>query len=76
MSKAVYPGTFDPVTYGHIDMIRRAAAAFDGLVVGVLTNYTKKPLFNLSERIDMLREVTEDLAGVEIAAFDGLVVEF
>ena len=76
MSIAVYPGSFDPVTYGHIDMIRRASAAFDKLIVGVLTNYTKKPLFDLEERLEMLREVTSGLPNVEITAFDGLVVDF
>lgn len=76
MSSAVYPGSFDPVTYGHIDMIRRGCAAFDKLTVGVLKNYTKKPLFELSERIDMLKEVTKDLSNVSITSFDGLVVDF
>lgn len=76
MSIAVYPGTFDPVTYGHIDMIRRASAAFDNLVVGVLRNYTKKPLFDIPERVEMLQEVTKDLPNVKVTAFEGLVVDF
>lgn len=76
MSIAVYPGSFDPVTYGHIDMIRRAAAAFDSLVIGVLINYTKKPLFDIPERIEMLKEVTADLPNVKITSFEGLVVDF
>lgn len=76
MSIAVYPGTFDPVTYGHIDLIRRAAGVFDTLVVGVLKNYTKKPLFDIPERMDMLREVTRDLTNIKITSFEGLVVDF
>jgi pantetheine-phosphate adenylyltransferase len=76
MSIAVYPGTFDPVTYGHIDMIHRAAAAFDSLVIGILRNYTKKPLFDIPERIDMLCEVTKGLPNVKVRAFEGLVVDF
>ena len=73
---AVYPGTFDPVTYGHIDIIRRAAAVFDTLVVGVLKNYSKNPLFDIPERVDMLREVTKDMPGVRITSFEGLVIDF
>ena len=76
MAIAVYPGTFDPVTYGHIDIIRRAAANFDSLVIGVLRNYTKKPLFDIPERVEMLKEVTADLPGVKVTSFEGLVVDF
>jgi pantetheine-phosphate adenylyltransferase len=76
MSIAVYPGTFDPVTYGHIDIIRRAAAIFDTVVVGVLRNYTKKPFFDIPERIDMIREVTSGIPNVKVTSFEGLVVDF
>ena len=76
MSIAVYPGTFDPVTYGHIDMIRRAGAIFDRVIIGVLKNYTKNPLFDLDERMEMLHEVTRDLSNITITTFDGLVVDF
>lgn len=76
MSIAVYPGTFDPVTNGHIDIIRRASAAFDKLVVGVLNNYTKTPLFDVGERIEMLREATRGLPNIAITSFGGLVVDF
>jgi len=76
MSIAVYPGTFDPVTYGHIDMIRRAGAIFDRVIIGVLKNYTKNPLFDLNERMEMLHEVTRGLSNITISTFDGLVVDF
>ncbi|MFQ5680650.1 MAG: pantetheine-phosphate adenylyltransferase [Candidatus Omnitrophota bacterium] len=74
--KAIYPGTFDPVTYGHIDVIRRAVDVFPDLVVAVADNLQKRPLFSLNERVEMLREVTGDICGVEIVSFRGLVVEF
>lgn len=76
MSIAVYSGSFDPVTYGHIDLIRRASVTFDTLIVGILRNYTKKSLFDLPERIDMLKEATKDLPNVRIEAFEGLMVDF
>lgn len=74
--KAVYPGSFDPITYGHIDIIRRAAKVFDRLVIGVLDNVNKQPLFSVQERIDMIREETADIKNVEVKAFDGFAVEF
>ena len=76
MSIAVYPGTFDPVTYGHIDIIRRASAAFDSLVVGVLKNYTKTPMFSVPERVEMIGELISDLPNVSVTSFEGLVVDF
>ncbi|MBQ9155401.1 MAG: pantetheine-phosphate adenylyltransferase [Eubacterium sp.] len=76
MRIAVYPGSFDPVTYGHIDLIRRGAAVFDKLVIGVLRNYVKKPLFELEERVEMLHQVTRDIPNTEITTFSGLVVDF
>ncbi len=74
--KAIYPGSFDPVTYGHLDIIRRAAEIVDKLVIGVLVNNTKAPLFSMEERVEMLRETTEDIPGVEVKTFEGLTVDF
>ncbi len=73
---ALYPGSFDPVTYGHIDLIGRAARIFDKVVVAVASNYHKKPLFDKDERFQMLTESVTGLENVEIIAFDGLVVDF
>jgi pantetheine-phosphate adenylyltransferase len=73
---AVCPGSFDPVTYGHLDVIERAAARFDRLVVACLRNAGKQPMFTLEERIDLLRDVTGDLGNVEVEAFEGLLVDF
>lgn len=73
---ALCPGTFDPVTNGHLDIIERAAQRFDALVVGVLDNPAKQPLFTASERVSMLREATAALPNVEIDAFSGLLVVF
>jgi pantetheine-phosphate adenylyltransferase len=73
---ALCPGTFDPVTNGHIDIIERAAARFDGVVVGVLENPAKEPLFGLEDRVAMLKEATAHLDGVEVASFSGLLVDF
>ena len=76
MSISVYPGSFDPVTYGHIDIIKRAAKMTDLLIVGVLKNSAKRGLFSIEEREDMLREVTKDIPNIEIKSFDGLLVDF
>ena len=76
MKKAIYPGSFDPVTLGHLDIIKRSAALVDHLIVGVLNNNTKTPLFSVDERVNMLKEVTKDLPNVEIIPFDGLLVDF
>jgi len=73
---ALCPGTFDPVTNGHLDIIERAAARFDAVIVGVLDNPSKQPLFGVDERVQMLKEVTAGLANVEIDPFSGLLVEF
>jgi pantetheine-phosphate adenylyltransferase len=73
---ALCPGTFDPVTNGHLDIIERASRHFDGLVVAVLENPAKEPLFSLEERLSMLKEATEGFAAVEVASFDGLLVDF
>lgn len=76
MRKGLYPGSFDPVTYGHIDIIKRAAELVDELTVGVLCNKAKTPLFSLEERVRMLKEVTKDTPNVKIVPFEGLTVDF
>jgi len=73
---AIYPGSFDPVTCGHIDLIKRASHIFDEVVVAVTNNPTKKILFSCDERVDMLKAVTKGMRGVTIEVFDGLVVEY
>ena len=74
--KAIYPGSFDPVTYGHLDIIQRAQRLFDTVVVAVARNSQKKPLFSVKERLKMLRKATQDLDGVVVTDFDGLVVDY
>jgi pantetheine-phosphate adenylyltransferase len=74
--KALYPGTFDPPTNGHVDLIQRGARLFDHLTVAILNNPEKNPLFTVEERVEMLKEVTGSLANVSIATFEGLMVEF
>ena len=76
MLRAIYPGSFDPVTFGHLDMIRRSGLIADELIVGVLNNKAKTPLFSVEERVRILEEVTKDLPNVKVMAFDGLLVEF
>lgn len=76
MLRAIYPGSFDPVTYGHIDIMRRSCKIVDELIVGVLNNKAKIPLFSVEERVKMLKEVTKDLDNIRIVPFDGLLVEF
>ena len=76
MLKAIYPGSFDPVTYGHIDIIRRSSKLVDELIVGVLNNNAKSPLFSVEERVKMLEEVTKDVPKVRIVPFEGLLVDF
>ncbi|MZQ81634.1 pantetheine-phosphate adenylyltransferase [Paenibacillus sp. 5J-6] len=73
---AVYPGSFDPVTYGHLDIIHRAAKVFDKLIVAVLNNTSKNPLFTLEERMDLIRRVTKDLPNVEVDGFRDLMVNY
>lgn len=72
---AIYPGSFDPVTNGHLDLIERASGLFDHLIVALLVNPEKDPLFTLDERVDMLREVVAHLPNVEVETFDGLLVD-
>lgn len=76
MLRAIYPGSFDPVTYGHIDIMRRSCKIVDELIVGVLSNKAKIPLFSVEERVKMLKEVTKELPGVKIVPFEGLLIDF
>jgi len=73
---AIYPGSFDPITKGHLDLIERGARIFDHLVVAVLVNLEKEPLFSVGERVDMLREVTKDNKNVSVETFSGLLVDY
>jgi len=74
--KALYPGTFDPPTNGHADLIQRGSKLFDHLIVAVLVNPVKDPLFTVEERVEMLKELTAEIGNVSVATFDGLMVEF
>jgi pantetheine-phosphate adenylyltransferase len=74
--RAIYPGSFDPLTHGHLDLIERASQIFDHLVVAVLTNLEKAPLFSLEERVEMLREVTAGMPNVSVDTFSGLLVNY
>ena len=76
MRIAVYPGSFDPVTLGHMDIIERTSEMFDKVIIGVLNNNVKTPLFSVQERVNMLKEVTAHLHNVEIQSFEGLLVDF
>lgn len=73
---AVYPGSFDPATYGHLDIIKRASVSFDKVIVGVLHNSAKSPLFSVEERVKILKEATKDLPNVQIDSFSGLLVDY
>ena len=72
---ALYPGTFDPITNGHTDLVRRAARLFDEVIVAVAANPQKKPLFNLSERVELARTVLADIKGVKVTGFDNLLID-
>lgn len=76
MKSAIYPGSFDPVTYGHLDIIRRAADIVDHLTVAVLNNHTKTPLFSVEERVNILKEVTKDIPNVSVESFSGLLIDY
>lgn len=76
MKKAIYPGSFDPLTLGHVDIIERSARIVDELVVGVLNNSAKNSLFSLEERVSMIKEMTEHLPNITVASFDGLLVDY
>jgi pantetheine-phosphate adenylyltransferase len=75
-SVAVCPGSFDPITYGHLDIIKRGANVFDRVYIGVLNNSAKSPLFTVEERIKLIKEVTDDIPNVEVDAFSGLLVDY
>ncbi len=76
MRKAIYPGSFDPPTYGHLDMIKRSAQMVDELIVAVLKNNTKNPLFSVEERVTMIEKLTEPFPNVSVRSFDGLTADF
>ena len=76
MKRAIYPGSFDPLTLGHLDMIKRSAKIVDELVIGVLDNSAKNSLFSLDERVSMIKEMTESMPNVTVASFDGLLVDY
>ena len=73
---AVCPGSFDPITYGHLDIIKRGAKVFDQLNVVVLNNSAKQPLFSVDERIELIKEVTKDISNVKVDSFQGLLVDY
>lgn len=76
MKTAIYPGSFDPVTLGHYDIIERSSKTFDKLIVGVLNNSAKSPLFSVEERVNMLKDVTSHFPNVEVQSFAGLLIDF
>lgn len=76
MKTAIYPGSFDPVTLGHLDIIRRAAKVFDHLIVAVMHNQNKTPLFSVEERMAFLNQTTDEMGNVEIASFNGLLADY
>lgn len=76
MSSAIYPGSFDPVTLGHLDIIRRSAEMFDEVIIGVLNNTSKTPLFSVEERVNMLSGVVSDIPNVRVESFGGLLIDF
>lgn len=76
MKSAIYPGSFDPVTYGHLDVIKRAATMFDELTVSVLDNVNKIALFSVTERVNILKEVTKEMPNVKVDSFSGLLIDY
>ncbi len=76
MKRALYPGTFDPVTFGHIDIIERSAAIFDEVVIGVLKNNQKNPVFSIEERVEMIEHEVAEIPNVTVVSFNGLLVDF
>jgi pantetheine-phosphate adenylyltransferase len=73
---AIYPGTFDPVTYGHIDVLERAAMMFDNVIISVVKNSSKNTLFTYDERVDMIKSVTREINNIKVTAFEGLLVDY
>ena len=76
MKTAIYPGSFDPVTYGHLDILKRAAEMFDELTDSVLNNKQKAPLFSVEERVNILKEATKDIPNIKVESFSGLLVDY
>jgi len=76
MTIAVYPGSFDPITNGHLDIIKRSSYVFDKIIVSVLNNPSKKPLFSLEERVEMIKKSTYDISNIEIDCFSGLLIDY
>ncbi|MBR1572664.1 MAG: pantetheine-phosphate adenylyltransferase [Lachnospiraceae bacterium] len=76
MSRAIYPGSFDPVTFGHLDIIERSSKMFDEVIIGVLCNSAKNSLFTVDERVDMIRKMTEHYDNVKVMSFEGLLIDF
>ena len=76
MNIGIYPGSFDPITYGHLDIIQRSAKLFDRLIVAVLSNPQKKPLFSVDDRIEMIRQSVNNVPNIEIDSFSGLLIDF
>ncbi len=76
MKIAVYPGSFDPITLGHLDVIQRGTKVFDKVIVGVLVNVNKNGLFDIEERVELIKKATKDIPNVEVVSFNGLLIEF
>ena len=76
MRRALYPGTFDPMTNGHLDLVRRASQLFDEVIIGVSENPNKTKLFNLDERIEIVNHITNDITNVQVIGFSGLLIDF
>ena len=76
MKKAIYPGSFDPITFGHIDIIKRSAALFDEVVVAILSNSAKNALFSIEERVSMIEGLLKDYDNVKVDSFDGLLIDY
>ncbi len=76
MRIGIYPGSFDPVTFGHLDIILRSSKMFDLLIIAVLNNSVKKPLFSADERVDLIRQVIKNMRNISVESFDGLLIDF
>ena len=76
MKTAIYPGSFDPVTYGHLDIIKRASRLVDRVIIGIIPNSSKSPLFSVEERLERIKECIKDIDNVEVTSFEGLTINF